>query len=79
MFNSIGWLLLGLTWWWMFEHVWGTEISCKDREEVIAESCPTLPEDRYIVTTFEKNLCKTDTNETVVWKTVEKVKVDVEN
>jgi hypothetical protein len=78
MFNSLGWVLLGLTWIWLFEYVWGSEMSCEDRPLPTCEVqvCPKLPENRFVIKSFEKNQCKTETDQTFVWQTVERIKVD---
>lgn len=71
----IGWVLLALTWWWMFTYVWGTEVSCEDRPEPVCAVVPE-PENKFVVKTLEKNLCLTNTGETIVWKTIESIKTD---
>lgn len=56
-----GWILLLLSWFWMYQNY----------------EHPTKPiEEKFVIKTFEKSVCKDDTDETHVWRTVESVQVD---
>lgn len=60
-----GWILLFLTWF---------VISLNHEPDQVVQSKPL--EEKFVVKTFEKTVCKDDTDETYVWRTVESVKID---
>jgi hypothetical protein len=80
MFGSIGWVLLALTWWWMFEYVWGTEVApnCPEPEPIEQPIC-LPPENTFVVTTMEESFCKIGTEETVTYRTVKRVQYEKDN
>jgi hypothetical protein len=80
MFGSVGWVLLLLTWWWMFEFVWGTEVrpDCP-APPPIEETICLPPENTFVVTTFEESMCKIGTEETVTYRKVERVQYEKDN
>lgn len=46
-------------------------------EKVCKSTVEVLPKDIFKVKTLEKNLCKTDDGDTIVYRTVEKIKTEV--
>jgi hypothetical protein len=65
------WVLLFLSWF----YVWFWIMPNVGPERVVTTKCE-IPENTYVITTREKNICKTGTNETIVWRDVKTVKVD---
>ena len=65
-----GWILFFLTWIVIFA-------TASDETETVPVGYQNgPPEEKFVITTFEKNVCKDSTNQTFVWKTVESVKKD---
>ena len=64
-----GWILLVLTWMMI------TVVSITETPSTEV-SKPEPLEEKFVIKTFEKTVCKDDTDETYVWRTVESVKID---
>ena len=67
----MGWVVAILSWLYM----WFVLMPATVPTIVEKEVC-NIPENSYVVKTFEKNTCIDNTDKTIVWQTIESVKVE---